>query len=346
MKAKIDFPEKIFHGLVIPSFIIAGLIMDIGVTDCYAEEGAQAIIDYWNKNLLTDPELLGLLKWAGDDFFEDSIENFSTGPFWTNNLPESFKRLRNYDLAAYMPFIASAKGSKVTFISSTGNQGRIKQDLSITMNDLYLNNRIKTLQKWSHTFNFGYRAQAYDGEGDASVAAVLLDVAEQEGNDSFYSITGGVNMTAKKFVSMETLTGMGMTYSMPWKYAADQISGSWAAGVNRLIFHGTAYEKEPAHKYDSWPGWHAFQNLFGEPWTPRQIHWNDVPILAGFIARNQAVLKNRRPQVDLAFYREENADVQHLPVLLNNYFFILGRKYKSCRVRPLVREAFTCSFLP
>jgi hypothetical protein len=287
-------------------------------TDYYAEEGAKSIIDYWNKNMLTDPELFELLKAAGCDFFEDSIENFSTGPFWTNNLLENFKRLRNYDLAAYLPFIASAKGSKVTFISSAGNQGRIQQDLSITMNDLYLNNRIKVLQKWSHTFNFGYRAQAYGGEGDASDAALLLDVAEQESNDSFYSITGGVNMAGKKFVSMETLTGMGMTYSMPWKYAADQISGSWAAGVNRLIFHGTAYEKEPSHKYDSWPGWHAFQNLFGEPWTPRQIHWNDVPILAGFIARNQAVLQNGRPQVDLAFYKEENADVQHLPVLLNN----------------------------
>jgi len=57
------------------------------VTDYFSREGIQKVLDFWNERLLSDPELLTLLKEnggkVGASIFEDSIEASHSGPFWT-----------------------------------------------------------------------------------------------------------------------------------------------------------------------------------------------------------------------------------------------------------------------
>jgi hypothetical protein len=96
------------------------------------------------------------------------------------------------------------------------------------------------------------------------------------------------------------------------------VNYNYAAGVNRLVIHGTAYEKESSGKYSAWPGWHAFQNAFAEPWGARHPYWQDVGLISGFISRNQAVLQNGQPQMDVVIYKTIQNYGQGFPELLDS----------------------------
>jgi len=293
-------------------------------TDYYSAEGIDAVIDYWNQHILSDDELKELLTSAAGDIFEDSIESSSSGPFWTHDLLDEFKQYRNYDLAEYLPLIASLRGSAVHFRSSAGNQARIQEDYSVTLNDLYLTDHVKVLQDWTRTYGFGYRAQAYGGSIDTSGAATVLDVSEGESlgfrtnYDNFRNIAGGVHMAGKKFVSDEALANGGSSYALTWQSAVDTLNSNYAAGVNRMVIHGTAFAKGVTGAYSQWPGWHAFGSSFAEPWGPRQTYWQDVGQMAGFIARNQAVFQNGRPRMDVAIYKSAQGYGRGFPELLDN----------------------------
>ena len=294
------------------------------VVDYYSRAGIDAVIDYWNKNFLSDPELKDLLLWAHGDIFEDSIESSSRGAFWTHDLLDQFKKYRNYDLTGYLPLVASIRGSPTIFRSSTGNQLRIQHDYSDTLADLYIDAHVKEIEKWTKTFGNGYRAQSYGGSIDTSGAATLLDVAEGESlgfgtrYDNFRNIAGGVHAVGKKYLSDEALADVGKSYALTWKSVCDTLNNNYAAGVNRVVIHGTAYEKEMSGKYSAWPGWHAFQNAFAEPWGDRQPYWQDVPLMSGFIARNQVVLQNGQPQMDVVIYKTIQNYGRGFPELLDN----------------------------
>lgn len=170
-------------------------------------------------------------------------------------------------------------------------------------------NHIQAIQAWTHTFGYGYRAQAYGASIETSGASALLDVTGGESlgfmgqYEHFRDLAGGVHMAGKKFVSDEALANLGGTYKLNWREAARTLYENYAAGVNRAIFHGTSYPKEPSGQLNQWPGWHPFQSAFAEPWDRRQIFWEDVNTLANFVARTQAVLQNGQPQVDIAVYK-------------------------------------------
>ena len=214
-------------------------------------------------------------------------------------------------MAAYLPFIVSTKGSELIFSTDTGIDKRIQEDYHQTLNDLYIDEHVKLLQDWTHEFGYGYRAQAYGASIETSGASAILDVSEGEslgfGNryDQFRNIAGGVHMANKKFVSDEILADLGMAYKLTWKSAASTLNNNFAAGVNRAIFHGTSYPKEPSGRWNGWPGWHPFQAAFAEPWDRRQIFWEDVDNIANFVARSQAILQNGSPQMDIAIFKSQ-----------------------------------------
>ena len=280
-------------------------------TGYYNSEATLAIIDFWKNNLLNDPELVALLKEAKGDLFEDSIESFSQGAYWANDFLSEFSEHRKYDLVTYLPFIVSLKGSRLKFSAEGGIDRRVQSDYHQTLNDLYLEEHVKLIQNWTDEFGYGYRAQAYGASIETSGASAVLDVSEGESlgfstrYDYFRNIAGGVHMAKKKFVSDEILADLGATYKLTWKSAASTLNSNFAAGVNRAIFHGTSYPKEPSGEFNGWPGWHPFQAAFAEPWDRRQIFWEDVSVIANFVARSQAILQNGRPQMDLAIYKSQ-----------------------------------------
>ncbi len=282
-------------------------------TDYYCTEGTDAIIDVWEKNILDDSEIRGLMQKHGGAIFEDSIELTSATIPWTNRFAEEFRNFRGYDILPWLPILQSLKGSPWKFLTDSGIEKMLVDDYYTTLNDLYLRDHVERLKTWTRTFGYQYRAQSYGGDVNTSAASVVLDIAEGESlgfgemREFFRNISGGVHMTGRKFVSDEVLADLMAGYCLDWKSAAGTMNSNWAAGVNRMVIHGMSYEQEVSGKYSQWPGWHAFQNAFADPWGDRQAYWENVDKYAGFIARTQAVLQGGTSRMDLAVYKGQRA---------------------------------------
>lgn len=282
-------------------------------TDYYCTEGTDAIIDFWEKNILDDGEIRGLMERVDGAIFEDSIELSCATIPWTNRFVENFRVLRGYDILPFLPVLQSLKGSPWKFLTDLRNEKLLVDDYYTTLNDLYIRDHVKRLTDWTHTFGYQYRAQSYGGDVNTAAASCVLDVAEGESlgfgemREYFRNLSGGVHMTGRKFLSDEVLADLMAGYQLDWKSAAGTLNSNWAAGVNRMVIHGMSYESEVSGRYSQWPGWHAFQNAFADPWGDRQPYWPQVNKISGFIARTQAVLQGGAPKLDVAVYKGQRA---------------------------------------
>lgn len=281
------------------------------VIDYFGTGGADAIIDYWNDNYLSDPELAQLLRENGGALFEDSIEASYGGQNWSPGLLEDFEKRRGYDVRPYLALVntCTSMGFGTRFISDPGLSVRVTSDFARTVTDRYVEYHIGRLTDWAHSIGCQYRAQAYGSGLDTSAAVLHLDIAEGEslgfgGNyDYFRNIAGGVHFSGRKLVSDEVLADLGKAYDLTWANAAYTLNQNFAAGVNRMIIHGTSFGREHSGKFSQWPGWHAFQVSFAEPWDRRQAYWEDADIISGYISRMQAVLQNGQPDMDICLYK-------------------------------------------
>ena len=294
-------------------------------TDYYSVAGAAALTDFWDSHFLCDPEIRTLMRENGGAIFEDSIEaSFGTAA-WTPNLLTEFQQRRGYELTKYLPLAASISmmGMGTRYVSNPGRSVRVIEDYHLTLNDLYLDGHIKTLQNWAHSFGYQYRAQSYGCGVDTSSAAVVVDIPEGESlgfganYDYFRNISGGVHILGRKLLSEEALADIFKAYALTWANAEYTLNQNFAAGVNRMIFHGASYEREVSGKYSQWPGWHAFQFAFADSWGERMPYWNDVPILTDYLSRTQAVLQGGRAQIDLAVFKVSKEYGKGFPELLD-----------------------------
>ena len=292
-------------------------------TDYYCTEGTDAIIDFWEKNILDDAEIRSLMNRIDGAIFEDSIELSCATIPWTNRFAENFKALRGYDILPFLPVLQSLKGSPWRFLTDKRVEKLLVDDYYTTLNDLYIRDHVKRLTDWTHTFGYKYRAQSYGGDVNTAAASCILDVAEGESlgfgemREYFRNLSGGVHMTGRKFLSDEVLADLMAGYCLDWKSAAGTLNSNWAAGVNRMVIHGMSYETEVSGKNSQWPGWHAFMNAFADPWGDRQPYWEHVKTFSTFLARTQAVLQGGIPKMDLAVYKSQRAYGYGYTQLLN-----------------------------
>ena len=63
------------------------------------------------------------------------------------------------------------------------------------------------------------------------------------------------------------------------KTAADNM---FLAGINHLVYHGTAYSPSSAE----WPGWQFYASM---EINPRNAIWRDLPAFNRYVARVQSV---------------------------------------------------------
>lgn len=287
-------------------------------TDYFCAEGTDAITSFWEHELFSDPELKKLLEESGGTIFEDSIECSADGSFWTCHLIEEFKARMGYDLLPYMPYLVgfrvagpgSAPGG-ITFVSEDGIETKVREDYKDCMGKLYIGQHIERLQEYYHKHGLKYRAQAYgfDEASDTNACALHLDIAEDEtmgqttGFDGMRAVTGGVHLAGKTFHSSEAMAAPLATYARPWKEFLQTYNLIFAAGINRVVFHGSSYQMDVNRKHSTWPGWHAFQHCFGDPWNERQIYWSDVDIFTGYLTRTQFMLQYGKAKPDFVVYR-------------------------------------------
>ena len=268
-------------------------------------EGIDAITDYWNKFILSDPELRDLIekngKEVGGSIFEDSIELHTYGAPWGKGFEKYIPEKMGYPIGDYLPILAGFATDKAS------ETMRITQDFATAIGRLYTENHVSRVSAWAKSFNYNFRAQAYSLGGlGITEAALATDVTEGDNStyhDALRQLQTAVNVKPdEKFLSMESNTFKKFGFS--WKGLIQEVNDNASQGVNRVIFHGTAHPRNGTGYIDWWPGWNWGEKARAGTfmaWDNRNTWWEDAKdSITGYISRLQTILQEGTRKVDLA----------------------------------------------
>ncbi len=226
--------------------------------------------------------------------FHDSFEYTGDG---SAELFAEFRRRRGYDLAGELPALAGRGGAD--------RVARVKSDYRQTLDEMLLDHFVRPLADWAHARGSLSREQAHGSPGNLLDLYAAADVPETEifgavgGRDAdplvWKFASSAAHVAGRPLASAEAFTWLGEHFQSSLadvKRAADQL---FVAGVNHLVYHGTAYSPPSA----AWPGWQFYAS---SEFNPRNAIWRDLPALNAYVERVQAVLQAGRPDEDVLLY--------------------------------------------
>lgn len=282
------------------------------VVDHYSKVGAAAVADFWERKVLTST-VRSVIRSIPTSIFEDSIE-LSAGTHWTPAMLSEFSRRRGYSLLPVLPAALSGvaagwgQTAKPPYSFDDDTDARVLEDFQQTLSELYLENHTWAIQKWAHRQGLRYKAQAYGGAIDTTLACATIDLPEGESLDDgkhsekWRVKAGGAHLGGKNILSVEGDATLNNSYGLTW--AEDMLpmsNGNYASGVNRGILHGFPTPGGPSAV---WPGNDAFQGITtGDNWGPRMPTWNHITDVSGYLSRCQYLLQAGEPKIDVAVYR-------------------------------------------
>ncbi|MDW5330751.1 glycosyl hydrolase [Plantactinospora sp. KLBMP9567] len=302
--------------------------------DTLSPAGAQAVIDFYEDNILT-PDVQALLEQlATTELFEDSLELGAQK--WTSNLVAEWTRRRGYSPVSLLPALAGAGAQgglpgrfpgQPYFDFADGVGDRVRTDYRQTLSDLYIAYRLDVLREWTREHHMKTRAQPYGEAIDAAEAASHIDVPEGESlafgrNDSAHSnvqnykvVAAGAHLSGAPVVSDECCAFRGKVWGSTVGDASDTsnlqaVYRGYAGGVNQLVWHGFPYlSRGPAGSaaQSIWPGMSyggnaSYSEAFGAKGGP---NWADYRQVNDHLARMQLVLRQGKPRFDLAVYWQD-----------------------------------------
>jgi len=280
------------------------------VVDHFSPAGTRAVIDYWERHLLT-PTVRKLLRTSGGALFEDSIELETSGLNWTPGLPAEFARRRGYDVWRCLPAIVRNDEDQV-FQSEPVVTRHVRHDYWLTVSDLFAEHHFDALTRWAHSLGLEFRCQPYGLETDSIAAAAIVDIPEGESLgfrnlDDYRALAGGRDLGGRKVLSCEAGAYQGGAYATTWKKLLLTMGGAYAGGLNQTVLHGFSYASAPGAE---WPGFAAFtpydgKQGYSESWGPRQPTWRHVPAVTGYLGRIHQVLQTGTSRIDVAAFRQK-----------------------------------------
>jgi hypothetical protein len=227
-------------------------------------------------------------------WFHDSFEY--TGN-WSPELFEAFERYRGYDLRPHLRELAGRGDPDAV--------GRVLSDYRETLSDMLRDNAIIPLSAWARSRGGLSRNQAHGSPGNLLDLYAASDIPETEifgrignpDNDPLVNkfASSAAHLAGKRLTSSETFTWLNEHFHTTldeMKRATDQVL---LAGVNHILFHGTAYSPPDV----PWPGWVFYAST---QVNPRNPIWRDLPALNAYIARCQSVLQGGRPSNEVLLY--------------------------------------------
>jgi hypothetical protein len=227
-------------------------------------------------------------------YFHDSFEYTGDG---SAALFDFFEARRGYDLADELPALAGRADSD--------RVARVQTDYRQTLDEMLLEHFVRQLTTWSHGRGALMREQAHGSPANLLDLYAAADIPETE----IFGVLGSpdadplINMFAssaahvagKRLASAESFTWLGEHFTGTLdeiKQAADRM---FLAGINHLVYHGTAYSPAQA----AWPGWQFYASM---ELNPRNALWRDLPAFNQYVARVQSVLQAGRADNDVLLY--------------------------------------------
>lgn len=313
--------------------------------DYFSPDGTAAVTDYWDEHVFT-PEVQGLLDEVGGQVFEDSLhlEGFQ---LWTPDFLAEFERRRGYSLREYLPvtvipylndfFVNTFEvaqsitpASPADFDVAGDHGSRIRNDYHQTLSELYEEHHLRPLNDWARSHGLAYRAKPSYGASFDISAGAAVDVANTESFahanqlDGYRSLAGAVHLGGRNRLAVEccpTVTQVGHDlYSTTWQQTLSVLHGSYAGGANQVSLNGLGYPDEPGARWPgSWPFTSEIVPPLGlaEPFGPRMPYWEHMPDVTALMGREQLVLRQGEPRVDVAVYRHSYWS-HGFPILANH----------------------------
>jgi len=280
--------------------------------------GAGAVLDHFNQQAVRkylDNMSHKLLPYFENNLgsgirslFCDSIE--LEGANWTDDMIESFKKRRGYDIEPYLPFIHISPNKLDSDLQNTLR--RIRYDFSLTLAEFLMERFIRIYHDWCKENNVLSRYQAYghpwlytdmiDGfmipdipEGDQWLYNAGWSLAKIDeiryGIWNKYASSGG-NLAGRKIISSEAMTNLRGVFKASLEYIKQATDLNFVAGINHLVLHGYNYFPPETE----FPGWIRFGTYFNE----HNTWWRFFPMWSAYTSRISAVFQHSRAISEVA----------------------------------------------
>jgi len=287
--------------------------------------GVEALIDYFEEVILT-PELKKTIAENGrGEIYMDSLEQATSADasmYWGYQFKDRFMENFGYDITPYLPFLACSSshggaGSKSSHYYEAGDHdgqdrefiAKVRSDYYLNLTKMYVENTLNPLREWLHSLNMTLRAEPSYGQLlEISLPAKGLDDVETESlafttsPDLYRGLLGGAHIYNRLF-SSETGAINGGNYRFGLEYFMQMSYLQFAAGVQRTVYHGYAGIEGP--DTIDWPGWEGMEHVISTRFNVRQPSFRHYRDYTTMIARNQKVLRQGVPRVDLAILRTD-----------------------------------------
>ena len=282
------------------------------------KEGTEALIDYWNKSILTPSMRKTILDNKRVQLYMDSLEltTFANGgQFWGYCFLDEFKARRGYDLTPHLPLVFKYSG--MMFNASTPYRygcddadfrKKLLNDLYQTMTDMYMEHVLCPIQTWLHSVGMTLRAEiSYGLPFEISQPGKYVDGVETESLefasqiDSYRGLAGTAHIYNRLF-SSETGAILGENYKKTLNYYDQIIFTQFAAGVARTVLHGYA-SIVGSPEFTQWPGHEGMLPIFSERFNESQPAFRFYNDWNAMITRFQYLLRQGKPRVDIGMLR-------------------------------------------
>jgi hypothetical protein len=296
--------------------------MSAAVTDVHFEKAVGGIVD--RAGALAGTTLTQLLI----DSWESGSQN------WTAGLPDTFRRLRGYELRKYLPVLTGR------VVGSPAESEAFLRDFRHTISEMVTENYYGEFARLAHRHGMKLYAEAYPGPMfNMDEAAAKADVPMTE----FWAPTGPGYMVSQKrvgsvahevdkdVVAAEAFTGAPEQSGWMWTPETLKPIGdsAFASGINQFVLHAYVHQPEGNVR----PGW--TMGRYGTQFGRGELWWEaGAQEWLTYLARSQFLLQQGHAVADVLALRTEDVDgVRDVPAPK----LPLGVDYEWADVRPLLR---------
>ncbi len=281
--------------------------------------GVDALVDYWDSTVLTDELKAAIVANGRVQLYMDSLELTvfgAGGQLWGYHLLDEFRSRRGYDLVPYLPLVLRSDSGMMSmgpmhyrYESGSAPTEQLRNDLTETFTELYIENTLRPLQEWLHGHGMTLRAEiSYGLPFEISQPGRFVDGIETESLefagqlDSYRALAGVAHLYGKTYSSE---TGATLeNYRLGLNFYTQLIYTQFAAGVTKTVLHGWSSLRGAPESTD-WPGHEGMWPMFSERFGPRQPAWPHYKDWTAMLARYQRLLRAGHARRDLGILRSD-----------------------------------------
>ena len=245
-------------------------------------------------------------------------DSFEFGAHWSPVLLDAFEERCGYRLQDHLPALLGDCPDEEYV-------GRIKADYRRVLSGLYVDT-ISEWIEWNHRDGRRARFQAHCAPGHILDLYALADIPETEFINGKGSVlasklaSSAAHVTGSTLVAAETATWLDEHFTVTLEQIKEHVDRLFLAGVNHVVYHGTAYSPDDA----PWPGWLFYAST---QMNPRNPIWRDAGALNGYVERCQSVLQCGDSDADVLVYwpvedvwHAEEGFPARMPILDRDWF--------------------------